>query len=77
MNVKKTAGFALAVAAAGLFANVAIAAEQAVAEAKVKCEGINECKGHNSDACKGKGWLEVTKAECEAKGGKVVVEEKK
>lgn len=51
--------------------------------ADVKCSGINSCKGkgacasathscagHNS--CKGKGWIKASKADCEAKGGKVV-----
>lgn len=50
--------------------------------AKVHCSGVNSCKGtsdcatatsackgHNS--CKGKGWISMTKEECDAKGGKV------
>lgn len=52
---------------------------------KVKCEGINECKGKSAcntannacagmNACKGKGWNEVTAKECKAKKGKVVAE---
>jgi hypothetical protein len=50
----------------------------------VQCLGIHECKGksachvigshacagHNS--CKGKGWISVPAAECQAKGGKVL-----
>lgn len=52
---------------------------------KVKCTGINECKGkgacHAADGshscagkndCKGKGWIEVPAADCTAKGGKVL-----
>ena len=48
---------------------------------KVRCYGVNECSGQtacdvagkwdcagNND-CKGKGWLHVTKAECDEKGG--------
>lgn len=51
--------------------------------ADVKCSGINSCKGssacatassackgHNS--CKGKGWVKTSKANCTAKGGKVI-----
>jgi len=51
--------------------------------AEVKCSGINSCKGtsacatatsackgHNS--CKGQGWVKATKADCVAKGGKVL-----
>lgn len=70
----------LASAVAGLFvagaAHKAVAGENEGAEAKVKCEGVNsckgasdcktatsECKGHN--ACKGKGHLTVTQTECD------------
>lgn len=56
-------------------------------EAKVKCQGINECKGKSGcasatndcaglNACKGKGWLEVTAKECKDKKGTVLVEKK-
>jgi hypothetical protein len=61
---KKLTGLALSTANAG-------------DEAKVKCEGVNackgagscktaknECKGHN--ACKGQGVVEMSKAECDA-----------
>ena len=67
-------------AAAALFlAGVAGAAHAAEpgAEAKVKCEGVNSCKGHGecksaSNACKGqngcggKGFMTMTQAECDA-----------
>jgi hypothetical protein len=57
-------------------------------ESKVKCQGINECKGKGAcasatndcagmNACKGKGWLEVTAKECKDKKGTVLVEKKK
>jgi len=49
--------------------------------AKVRCYGVNECSGQtacnvtgkwdcggNNDCC-GKGWLSITKAECDAKSG--------
>ena len=48
---------------------------------KVRCYGVNECSGQtacdvagkwdcagNND-CKGKGWLHITKGECDEKGG--------
>jgi hypothetical protein len=51
--------------------------------AKVECYGVNTCKGTGScgsgsdsncagtNTCKGLGWLSLTKAECDAKGGTV------
>ena len=50
--------------------------------AKVKCEGVNECKGKGAcngaghdcggkNGCKGKGWVELSSAECKTKGGTV------
>ena len=68
--------FALASAAAALF--VAGAAAPALAdEAKVKCEGVNTCKGQSAcstaqnecagkNSCKAKGFLMLTPEECEA-----------
>lgn len=50
----------------------------------VQCLGIHECKGKSAchvigahacagqNSCKGKGWIHVPRAECEAKGGKVL-----
>ncbi len=57
-------------------------------EAKVKCQGINGCKGKGScatatndcaglNACKGKGWIEVTPKECTDKKGTVLVDKAK
>ncbi len=57
------------------------AAPTATTAAKGECHGINECKGKGACAgpgyecagqneCKGHGWLSLTKAECDAKGGK-------
>jgi uncharacterized membrane protein len=78
-------GILIATAAATLFATGAIKAraEDKAEGDKVKCTGINECKGKGGcagagnscagqNACKGKGVLTVPKAECEKKGGKVV-----
>ena len=53
----------------------------AATDAKVKCVGINDCKGQGQcdmpthacagqNECKGKGWIMVKASECEAKGGK-------
>ena len=61
---------------------VAQAADKAGGD-KVRCAGINECKGHGScageghscsgkNSCKGQGWVETSAAECTQKGGKVV-----
>jgi hypothetical protein len=50
----------------------------------VQCLGIHECKGKSAchvigshacagqNSCKGKGWISVPAAECQAKGGKVL-----
>lgn len=72
----------LASAVAGLFvagaAQSAFAEEHGKAEAdKVKCEGVNECKGHGAcksahnacageNGCAGQGFVMMTPAECEA-----------
>jgi hypothetical protein len=51
--------------------------EESSTEAKVRCEGVNSCKGHSDcksaqNACKGKngcggkGFVMLTKAECDA-----------
>lgn len=81
MSMKKTTGVALAVAAAGMFA-IAPVNVMAGSEGKVHCYGVNKCKGQNDckslfnsckgqSSCKGKGFISVTKAECDEMGGKV------
>ncbi len=81
-----TNGKAIAMTVAGLLlaaAHTPAKADDKTKEAKVKCAGINECKGKAScagggascaglNACKGKGWIEVTAKECKAKKGTVV-----
>ena len=82
-----TKGLMLATAAAALFASGASLAveheKKAGTEAKVHCGGVNACKGQSEcktstnsckgeNKCAGQGWLSMTKADCEAKGGKVV-----
>jgi hypothetical protein len=85
MNAKKLTGLALATAAAGLFATAGITAAYAgkhEGEAKVKCEGVNSCKGTSAcgtassackgqNSCKGKGWQYMSKAECDAAKAKM------
>ena len=53
----------------------------ATADAKIKCLGVNECKGEGQcggpggnvcagqNECKGKGWLLLSAEECESRGG--------
>ena len=58
----------------------------AVLAAKIKCTGVNECKGKGAcgaadgshscagkNECKGKGWIEIPASECTTKGGKEFV----
>lgn len=84
-------GRTIAMAACGLLLTAAphlARSDGNTKEAKVKCQGINECKGKGAcagatndcagmNACKGKGWLEVTAKECKDKKGTVLVEKKK
>jgi hypothetical protein len=78
---RKISGYALAAAAAVLFTTAPLAAN-AADEAKVKCEGVNACKGKSAcatatnscqgqNSCKGKGYLQLTKEECEAAKAKM------
>lgn len=78
-------GAVIATAVAGLFlAKGALAqyGEAKKAEAKVHCEGVNECKGKGAcggaghdcagkNACKGKGLIDLSADDCKAKGGTV------
>jgi hypothetical protein len=74
IDSKKRSGLALA--AAFVFSTAPLLAN-AADEAKVKCEGVNSCKGKSAcatannscagkNSCKGKGYVEMTKAECDA-----------
>ena len=81
MNIKSAAaGAAFAMAAATMFAGVATQVQ--AADAPVHCYGVTSCKGMNDcktgdisckgqAACKGQGFKSMTKAECDAAGGKV------
>jgi hypothetical protein len=78
----------LALAAASLFVSGCNKGESATAApepaadptAKVKCMGVNECRGQGAcntathdcagqNECAGKGWIQITRAECTEKGG--------
>lgn len=51
---------------------------------QVHCLGVHECKGKSDchiagghacagqNECKGKGWIALTRAECEQRGGKII-----
>lgn len=81
---------ALAAAVAGLFAlgaGHAFAAEGEAAGGKVKCEGVNACKGKGSchsdanacagqNGCKGKGFMMMSQADCDAAKAKMKEEQK-
>lgn len=79
-TAEKAKGIALAAAAAAMLAGAPINSAMA-GDAKGKCMGANACKGMGAcatatnackgqNSCKGHGVLELTKAECEEKGGK-------
>ena len=76
MRSHKTSGMAIAAAAALLFSTLGTTAAQAE-EAKIKCTGVNSCKGQSScksaknsckgmNSCKGQGFVEMTRARCDA-----------
>jgi len=79
-------GKAIAMTVAGLLLAVAPrvgVADDKTKEAKIKCGGVNECKGKGScsgasnscsgqNGCKGKGWTETTAKECKDKKGTVI-----
>ena len=67
----------LAAAAGALFLAAAPALADEGKEGKVKCEGVNSCKGHSDchsasnecsgkNSCKGKGYKMMTPEECKA-----------
>lgn len=86
MQKRTLKGALVATAVAGLFlAHGALAAEgDSGTSTDVKCQGVNECKGnsacgvpgghdcHGQNECKGKGWVKMSKEECEKKGGTVL-----
>jgi uncharacterized membrane protein len=71
MKLSKT-GSTLAIAVAALVTTAPIVMPGPAHAADVKCFGINECKGHGSNTCRGQGVVTTSEAECKAKGGKIV-----
>ena len=80
--------FVLASAAAAIFAAGVAAPAFATEEGKVKCEGVNACKGQSAcatasgncagkNSCKGKGFMMMTPEECAAAKAKMAEEKKK
>lgn len=76
MTTRKRSGALLASAAAIVFASTP-ALDAVAADAKIKCEGGNACKGKSEchtatnacagqNSCKGKGYVSLTKDECTA-----------
>ncbi len=85
MQTSMKTGLAMAAAAAALFATSLPAMAQAdKMDAKVKCSGVNSCKGSSDcktatsgckgqNTCKGQGWnFKASAEECTKEGGKVV-----
>ena len=79
----KSKGAIIAALAAGLLGAAAPLAASAADSAKVRCQGVNGCKGKSAchsaangcagqNSCKGKGWIETSEKECKDKGGKVL-----
>ncbi len=89
MNRRHLIGAVVAMAAASLVMANTVRAEDAPKEKKVKCAGINSCKGKGAcaaadgshscagmNSCKGKGWVMASEKDCKEKGGTVVPEKK-
>jgi hypothetical protein len=77
MRSTNSTGVAIATAAALLFSTAFVGTAFAGDEAKVQCAGVNSCKGQSAcksasnsskgqNSCKGQGFLELSKADCEA-----------
>lgn len=82
-NTGKGALLAVGAAALILAGCASSGSNTASSEAKVHCAGLNSCKGTSDcktaenackgqNVCKGHGFLAMTKADCDAKGGKVI-----
>ncbi|MBC7982289.1 MAG: hypothetical protein H7Y02_00390 [Candidatus Obscuribacterales bacterium] len=87
MSHAKHSGIALATAAALVFAAAPMTTTQA-AEAKIKCEGGNSCKGKSEchtattgcqgmNKCKGQGFVSLTKKDCDAAKALIKADKKK
>jgi hypothetical protein len=76
MSSRKSSGIAIATAAAVLFSSTP-ALNALAADAKIKCDGGNSCKGKSEchtatnacagqNSCKGTGHVQLSKSECTA-----------
>jgi hypothetical protein len=76
MSSRMLSSVALAAAAAVLFSTAAVTTARAD-DAKVKCTGVNSCKGQSAcksannackgqNSCKGQGFQMMSKADCDA-----------
>ena len=77
MRLKNTSGVTAATAAALLFGTTAfLGTAFASDEATMQCTGVNACKGQSAcksannackgqNSCKGKGFLEMTRKQCD------------
>jgi uncharacterized membrane protein len=87
--MKKKTGALIATVVAGLVLTGSLmAATETMPKAmkgKVKCMGVNACKGHGMcksadntckgmNSCKGKGWVMKSQKKCTAKGGTMMKE---
>lgn len=84
MKIIAKSGAVLAAAAFGFaVSGLGIATMASAKEGKVMCSGVNSCKGHSEcksasssckglNSCKGQGWMSLSQADCDAKGGKVI-----
>lgn len=74
MLMKKIIGVSLATAAASMIAIAPLSmANEHSTDGKHACYGVNACKGQGvkgKNECKGKGFTEMTKAECTKANGK-------
>jgi hypothetical protein len=80
MKLTKKSGATIAMTAATLLVAGTLATASMATEINGRCFGVNACKGqgqcksaHNAckgqNTCKGKGWLAMTKGECDNQGG--------
>ena len=76
MRIKSNSGVTAATDAALLFGTAFSGSSFASDEAKIQCTGVNACKGQSAcksannackgqNSCKGKGFLEMTRKECD------------
>ena len=79
---RKFAQLSIASLAGSMFASAPALAGSGDKEAKVKCYGVNKCKGHNDcqtasnqckghGSCKGQGFIKMSRHACEEIGGSV------